>query len=293
MVENESTRMPEITSTPATSLEQSPEELDQRNAEFWDELCGTTFARALGLVGRDRETLEAFDRAYFAFYPYLRGYLDRFDLAGKRVLEIGLGYGTLGEELARRGADYFGLDIAEGPVRMMRHRLEMLGRGTPDQVMQGSVLAMPFEDETFDFVYAIGVLHHTGDLSASVDHVRRVLVPGGRAVVMVYHAGSWRQWKQVRSKRSWARFRGRRGPTEVDVAQMYDSNVIGTAAPHTDYVSRREVADLFGRFGKVDVRTRNFDDLRYMPGRVIRRQRIIGSPLEAWLGLDLYIVATR
>lgn len=283
----------ESTSTPATSLEQTGEELDQRNAEFWDELCGTTFARALGLVGRDRHTLEVFDRAYFAFYPYLMGYLDRFDLAGKRVLEIGLGYGTLGEELARRGADYSGLDIAEGPVRMMRHRIEMLGRGRAERVTQGSVLAMPFADETFDFVFAIGVLHHTGDLRTSIDQVRRVLVPGGRAVVMVYHAGSWRQWRQVRSRRSWARIRGRAGPSEIEVAQMYDSNASGTAAPHIDYVSRPEVADLFSSFTAVEVKARNFDDLRYMPGRVIRRQRIIGTPLEAWLGLDLYIVATR
>ena len=63
----------------------------ERNREFWDELCGSWLARQLGLVGRDRETLDAFDRAYFAFYPYLLGYLDRFQLAGTRVLEVGLG----------------------------------------------------------------------------------------------------------------------------------------------------------------------------------------------------------
>lgn len=269
------------------------DDLDQRNAEFWDELCGTSFARALGLVGHDRETLEAFDRAYFAFYPYLTDYLDRFELAGAQVLEIGLGYGTLGEELARRGADYHGLDIAAGPVRMMRHRLTMLGRGTPDQVTQGSALAIPYAEETFDFVYAIGVLHHTGDLRTSINEVRRVLVPRGRAVVMVYHSGSWRQWRRVRMRQAWARMRGGTGPSTTEVANMYDSDSAGTVAPHVDYVSRREIADLFGDFAEVEVKAKNFDDLRVLGRRGIPRRRILGSPLERRLGLDLYVVATR
>lgn len=269
------------------------DDLDQRNAEFWDELCGTSFAKALGLVGHDRETLEAFDRAYFAFYPYLVGYLDRFELAGKRVLEIGLGYGTLGEELVRRGADYSGLDIAAGPVQMMRHRLTMLGRGAPDQVKQGSVLAMPHADESFDMVYAIGVLHHTGNLRRSVDEVRRVLVPGGHAIVMVYHSGSWRQWRQVRLRQALARVRGGAGPSSTEIANLYDSSSTGAVAPHVDYSSRRDVADLFGDFGAVEVRARNFDDLRVLRRRGIPRHRILGSPLERAFGLDLYVVATR
>lgn len=282
------------TTTSGAQAEPVQEDLDRRNEEFWDELCGTSFAQQLGLVTRDRETLEAFDRAYFGFYPYLAGYLDRFDLARRRVLEIGLGYGSLGEALARRGADYHGLDIAAGPVRMMQHRLAMLGSGgAVDQVRQGSALAMPYPDETFDYVYAIGCLHHTGDLPRSIDEVRRVLVPGGLAVVMVYHADSWRQWRRVHLTRAWARVRGRAGPSEVDVARLYDSNAGGTVAPHTEYVSRQEIADLFGPYSAVEVRARNFDDLRFLGRRVIPRRRILGSPLEAWLGLDLYVVARR
>lgn len=266
--------------------------LDRQNEEFWDELCGTSFARQLGLVGRDRATLEAFDRAYFGFYPYLLDYVDRFELAGRRVLEVGLGYGSLGEALVRRNADYHGLDIAVGPVRMMRHRLRMLGHGAPEQVRKGSVLHMPFPDEAFDIVYAIGVLHHTGDLRRSINEVWRVLVPGGRAVVMLYHRGSWRQ-RLVRLRRGAARLRGRTGPTPIDVARMYDSDSSGAVAPHTDYVSRRDVGDLFRRYGEVRLRARNFDDLRLIGRLAVPRRWILGSPLESALGLDLYIVATR
>lgn len=271
---------------------ESSDDVDQRNAAFWDELCGTTFARSLGLVGRDRATLEAFDHAYFAFYPYLVEYLDRFELAGRRVLEIGLGYGTLGEEMIRRGANYHGLDIAAGPVRMMQHRIEMLGTGAPDQIHQGSVLNMRFADEAFDFVYAIGVLHHTGDLRTSIGEVRRVLAPGGRAIVMVYNARSWRQI-QIGLKRTWSRMWNRSGPSRTEVASLYDSDSSGASAPHTDYVSRRDVDDLFTRFAELEVRARNFDFVHVIGPKGIPRRWILGSPIEAWLGLDLYIVATR
>lgn len=36
---------------------------------------------------------------------------------GKKVLEVGLGYGTLGQLIASRNADYYSADIAEGPSR--------------------------------------------------------------------------------------------------------------------------------------------------------------------------------
>src|SRR5947207_2788032 len=83
------------------------------------------------------------------------------------VLEVGLGYGTLGQLIASRNADYYGVDIAEGPVANMRRRLSWLGL-PEDHAVQASVLALPFGDESFDYVYSIGCLHHTGDLERSV-----------------------------------------------------------------------------------------------------------------------------
>lgn len=275
------------------ALQPDSRDVDQRNEEFWDELCGSGLAKALGLEGRDQETLNAFDRAYAGFYPYLFGYLDRFPLAGKRVLEIGLGYGTLGQEIVRHGAEYYGLDIAAGPVQMMRHRLSMLGVGGEDRIVQGSAAAIPFPDGMFDYVYTIGCLHHTGALAESVEEVRRVLAPGGWAVVMLYHADSWRQLRQVKLPAALARWRHRSGPSQDDVVRMYDADSSGAAAPHTDFVSRKMVRHLFRNYAEVKIDTRNFDDLA-LRGRILfPRKWLLGSPLERWLGLDLYIVARR
>src|SRR6185436_5985947 len=103
-------------------------ETDVRNAAFWNELCGSTLARSLGITDRTPESLRKFDEAYMALYPYLSPYVTEQDLKGKRLLEIGLGYGTLGQIIAQRGCQYHGLDIADGPVEMMRYRLALLGQ---------------------------------------------------------------------------------------------------------------------------------------------------------------------
>ncbi len=77
--------------------------LDERNAAFWDELCGSQMARALGITDASPESLRRFDEAYLGHYPYLQQYLDH-PLRDTEVLEIGLGYGTLSGQLmdARR-----------------------------------------------------------------------------------------------------------------------------------------------------------------------------------------------
>src|SRR5439155_2424668 len=89
-----------------------------------------------------------------------------------------------------------GVDVSPGPVALMSKRLERLG-ATKSRAQQGSAHALPFGDRTFDFVYSIGCLHHTGDLSRAVNEAGRVLRPGGTAVVMVYNRQSFRNLSRL------------------------------------------------------------------------------------------------
>lgn len=256
--------------------------LDGRNAAFWDELCGSSLARSLGVEDASAGSLRRFDAAYLGRYPYLPRYLDH-PLVGAEVLEIGLGYGTLSSELMGRGASYHGLDIAQEPVEMVRHRWRLAGGdGAEQRVVRGSALELPFADARFDYVFTIGCLHHTGDLPRAVQQARRVLRPGGTAVVMLYNAYSFRRLVKVGLP---ARLRRRR--TTVEVAALYDTNAAGEAAPHTDYVSPFQVRRLFADFSSLEIDRRNFDSLPY-----VSRQRLLGT-LDRVLGLDLYITARR
>jgi len=265
---------------------QAQAEIDVSNAAFWDELCGTAFARSVGVTDASPASLERFDRAYLAFYPYLEGYLPPAGTEG-RVLEIGLGYGTLGQALAARGLDYSGLDIASGPVEMMRHRLANVGVGdAPERVQEGSALEIPHPNGAFDFVYSIGCLHHTGDLPRAVAEVRRVLRPGGRATVMLYNSHSFRRLALAIMHLP-RLLRGGRAAHEESIRGTYDRTVEGTPAPVVEYTSKRQALELFADYSDVAVRRENFDDIKVMP-----RRWFLGLPARA-VGVDLYITATR
>ena len=50
---------------------------------------------------------------------------------------------------------------------------------------------LPFPDNTFDLVYAHGVVQYTADPRLLVEECRRVLKPGGEAIFQVYNRVSW------------------------------------------------------------------------------------------------------
>jgi SAM-dependent methyltransferase len=264
-------------------------DIDERNKAFWDELCGTGLAQSLGITEITPDSLAQFDNTYMAYYPYLARYLAELPVDEKKVLEIGLGFGTVGQALAARGAIYHGADIAPGPVAMMRDRLRWIGRADETSAVQASALELPWPDANFDAVLSIGCLHHTGDLQLAVREVHRVLLPGGVAFVMLYNAHSFRQLR--------ARLREsieRRGSAER-LRAMYDVNTAGDAAPHTDYVSRRDVRRLFDAFSSVSIDAQNFDPLtlRVVRRRItIPRERLLDNVARV-LGLDLYIHARK
>src|SRR5215204_1479210 len=49
--------------------------VDQRNAAFWDTLCGWNMAREAGITGESADDLRRFDELYLGFYPYLEHYV--------------------------------------------------------------------------------------------------------------------------------------------------------------------------------------------------------------------------
>jgi len=273
--------------------------LNRENAEFWNELCGTGLARSLGITEPSPESLRRFDEAYLRFYPYLGQYVFVQDLQGQRVLEIGMGYGTLGQLLASQGCRYYGLDIAMNPVAMMRYRLSLLRLEDGDQVQVGSALDIPYQGATFDYVYSIGCLHHTGDLGRGIAEVHRVLKDRRKAIIMLYNGHSFRRLVYLPLLRLRnlirGRFRSHDGTADRSrwMRAFYDKNAKGEAAPHTDYVSRAEVRRLFQAYRTVRVESQNCDPL-VLPGGlvVVSREKLLNN-LARVAGLDLYITAVK
>jgi SAM-dependent methyltransferase len=250
-------------------------------------------AREVGITDASAESLRRFDAAFLDMYPYLEGYLPAASPAA-RGLEIGLGYGTLSQLLAKRAGDYHGLDIAAGPVAMVRHRLSMMGIDDPERrVVQGSALSIPHRDASFDYVYTIGCLHHTGNIPRGVSELRRVLRPGGKFVVMLYNRHSARQLRK-----RLLRLARRRGGSAEHVRASYDVNAAGEPAPTTQFVSVRDAARLFAWAHDLRIDRQNFDSLSVtvLRGRLtllsIPREKLL-TTAGRWAGLDLYIVGTK
>jgi SAM-dependent methyltransferase len=132
---------------------------------------------------------EAFFRAYDAFrYKHERHILrclDHISFENKNILEIGLGQGADSEQMIRRGARWSGLDLTAASVRRVETRLRL--RDLPfDTIKQGSVLDIPYNDNSFDIVFSHGVLHHVPEISLAQNEIARVLKPNGELVMMVY-----------------------------------------------------------------------------------------------------------
>src|SRR5256885_185012 len=161
--------------------------LKERVRAFWQaNPCGTKFADALPGSRRFYELVEQHRYETEWHIPVAANFAGT---CGLRVLEIGCGVGTDGAQFAKAGADYTGVDLTEAAVELARTRFEVSGLRGGFQVADAENL--DFADESFDLVYSHGVLHHTPDIESAIREIHRVLKTGGRAVVMLYHRGSY------------------------------------------------------------------------------------------------------
>lgn len=268
------------------------QDIDESNRRFWNELCGTQLAQTLGLAPGDDTAVDKFDRAYLSMYPYLLDRVPVHTFTGKKVLEVGLGFGTLGQQLALHSSGYRGLDIAHGPVEMMNTRLARLGLSGQDfSAVQGSMLNCPFPDSEFDVVVSIGCFHHTGDLHRCIEETRRVLKPGGYAYIMVYNKFSYRNWIKWPLTTIRAALSGSTTGRSHNERLAYDANAQGEAAPETVFTSVEELRDMFSRYSSFSAVKRNCGaPLGRFTGTAHRVALAIVGPLA---GLDVYVSARK
>ena len=116
------------------------------------------------------------------------------DLNGKKVLEIGCGMGSHASLFAKAGANYTGIDITNKAVETTNKRLELFSINQKAKAIQVDAENMPFESNTFDFVWSWGVIHHSSNTEKIVSEIYRVLKPEGEVKVMIYNKNSTRYY---------------------------------------------------------------------------------------------------
>lgn len=118
-------------------------------------------------------------------------------LAGQWVLDVGCGAGRFAEVALGAGAKVVALDYSSA-VDACQANL----RQHPNlHVVQGDIYALPFQPESFAFVYSLGVLQHTPDVSKAFFSLPPMVQPGGSLCIDFYG----KSWKSALLPKYWLR----------------------------------------------------------------------------------------
>jgi ubiquinone/menaquinone biosynthesis C-methylase UbiE len=130
------------------------------------------------------------DEYRFDKLRYLPEVVDFSAYRGQQLLEIGCGIGTDLVRFARAGARVTGLDLADTAIDLARKNFALNGVA-PEALHVGNGEQLPFPNNSFDIVYAHGVIQYTANPAALIAEAHRVLRPGGTGIFMVYNRVSW------------------------------------------------------------------------------------------------------
>jgi len=108
----------------------------------------------------------------------LDGVIANLGLPGSaRILDAGCGSGRNMVELSRYGR-VTGIELSETSVALARQR-------NAGEVISGSLLEMPFAQDSFDLAVTLDVIEHLEDDLAALRELRRTVAPGGALLVTV------------------------------------------------------------------------------------------------------------
>ena len=120
----------------------------------------------------------------FSFYPTAADLqkVDGSQLTGKTVLDVGCGMGKYLAVASAYAQTVVGLDLSDALVRA-----RSVVKDRPNvHLVQGNILQPPLKKAFADFVYSVGVLHHTPDTHAAFLASASLVAPGGRLAVWLY-----------------------------------------------------------------------------------------------------------
>jgi len=209
--------------------------------DFWNSAsCGED----LYLSSADTAGYLAQSRRRYELERFIPAFANAAETRDRDVLEIGVGLGADHQLFAEAGSRLTGIDHTERAIEHVRRRFEAFGLQSDLRV--ANVESLPFPDQSFDLVYSWGVFHHTPDTPRAVGEAWRVLRPGGRARVMIYHRRS------LVGLMLWCRYALLAGRPWRSLNTIFANHM---ESPGTRAYSVAEAHDLFRDFAGVTIHT--------------------------------------
>ncbi|MBI3270713.1 MAG: class I SAM-dependent methyltransferase [Planctomycetes bacterium] len=218
--------------------------------------------------------------------PAFSAALHEFEAStARRVLDVGCGNGYVLERYARSGrSQAVGVDLTRRAVELTTARLALAR--VRAGVLQADAERLPFATASFDCICSMGVLHHSPSPERAVAEIHRVLRPGGRLLLMMYHRDSFlfRIWLPF-ARTFLRRHRGKSIQTLVN-------QVDGEGNPLGRVYSRAQLARLLRGFVALE-----FSVGQLKPSDLPRLGRFLPDALYRWAerrwGWFLYVKARR
>ncbi len=98
------------------------------------------------------------------------------DISQKKLLDAGCGTGWFNAYACNRNADVVSLDLGENLLKKVEEKCDSTR-------VVGSVLELPFSDNTFDYVVSSEVIEHVPTPLNAITEMHRVLKPGGQLII--------------------------------------------------------------------------------------------------------------
>lgn len=130
-----------------------------------------------------KNTLFESQRGFDDYLTFVKYYFERSEAGGKKVLDVGCGFGLISIIFSFLGAKSVdAIDINSEDIRIMDKILRKLDlKNIKTKKVDGTKI--PFPDNSFDVVLAIEVVSHAYNLDVFLSEIKRVLKPGGMLYV--------------------------------------------------------------------------------------------------------------
>ena len=224
---------------------------------------------------------------YDVYAPWMAETMEFAGHAGHQLLEVGGGIGTDLSQFAKHGALTTDLDLSSGHLALAKENFRL--RGLPGTFIHHDAERLPFADGTFDVVYSNGVIHHTPNTLGVVQEIKRVLKPGGKAIIMVYAENSLHYWRNL----VWAI-----GIKENALQVQSMGEIMSRSVERSDNAAARPLVKVYTpeRLRKLFA---GFEDIEIVQRQMVAEEkprlltRVPLPTLGRWMGWNLIIKARK